>query len=416
MRFSAGTIIGAFVVLAVTSVEGSFFRDVVGKATTQAVRRQRIEEALLAKATPLKEYRANLRSRGLEIDSEAGRELEQHGMDDYYMDDYYMSDFDGFSLKYAACQPVQRFSEDAIYAGEYTPMVTDDIVILRLCPSSSCNTKRAFGCTSDYVEYAISVIDYVRIMLRHKMDKKQNLCEWCDSCAYQRRLEDGGAQDEGENQNEDGNQEEGENQNDQQDEQENQQNNQEDANQDQAEDQDQMEQEDDAQSDAVGDDAQNDAAGDDAQNNAQGDEAYNDGDDVYDQEEDVMEDDAAANYTQSSYSDECYGYDSNCFSNGVSICDENEGDDSTSYYLDTEGYLDYLDCPNVQGYYLRPRCNAYDHSISMGIYYDKFCSQYAGDKVNMKSLGLGIQPNAFEAFYSASSCIDCSENVSDRKI
>ena len=87
------------------------------------------------------------------------------------------------------------------------------------------------------------------------------------------------------------------------------------------------------------------------------------------------------------------------------------GDDG---YLDAEGYLNYMECTEVDGYYLRPRCDGFDKTISMGLYYDPFCSQYAGSKVNIDNLGLGIQEDAFADFYGATECIDCSQNVSTR--
>ena len=47
--------------------------------------------------------------------------------------------------------------------------MTDDIVILRLCPTSSCSSDKDYGCTYNFSEYAIELSDYVRIMLRYQM-------------------------------------------------------------------------------------------------------------------------------------------------------------------------------------------------------------------------------------------------------
>jgi hypothetical protein len=323
-----------------------------------------VQEELLEKAVPLEEYKADLRTRGLDFGAD-NRGLQDNAMDDYYMDAAYINDFSGFSLKYAACQPVQRFSEDAITAGEYTPLVTDDIVILRLCPTSSCNPRRAFGCSTKYVDYAVSISDYVRIMLRYKMDKKQELCNWCSECVDERRLEDG-VDEAAQNQ-------DGDDHNPNED--------------DQAEqDQEQVAQED--------DDGQNNAeaaAGDDQ---AAGDDSL-----------------GANDASNVKYSSSCPDFYSYCYADGVSVCDDS-GDDSSGY-LDAEGYLNYLDCQHVDGYYLRPRCNGYDQTITMGVYYDKFCSQYAGDKMNLNSVfgSLGIEPYAFREFYGGNTCIDCSESV-----
>ena len=361
--------------MAASSAEASFLRDVV-RPNLAMGSNNRVQEALLAKAVPLEEYRASLRSRGMDFGTKSRELQNNNGMDDYYMDESFMNNFTGYSLKYAACQPVQRFSEDAVLAGEYNPLVTDDIVILRLCPSGSCNPKRAYGCSSKYIDYAISIGDYVRIMLRYKMDKKQNLCNWCSSClAQRRRLEDQVVEDEAEN--------DDKNQDDQLDQEVN-------EDQDQAE----VEQEDEAA--GAGDDA---IAGDDAAGAAGDDNA-------------ATGDDGASN---AQYSSACPYFEKYCYANGVSVCEDEtaDGDDGSSSYMAIEGYFNLLNCQNVNGYYLRPRCNGYDQSISMGIFYDKFCSQYAGDKVNVNSLfgGLGIEPTIFQEFSSGKSCVDCSESV-----
>jgi len=370
--------------LAVASAKASFLRDVV--RTNEAFDENQIRHALLGKAVPLEEYRIDLRSRGLDLEGDF-RELQNNGADDYYTNEAYMNNFTGYSLKYAACQPVQRFSEDAILAGEYSPFVTDDIIILRLCPSSTCNSKRILGCTSKYIDYAISISDYIRIMLRYKMDKAQKLCYWCTSCLEERRMEDAAAGDDAVVAGDDAAQVT------------------DDAGQVAvaADDGVQDAGDDDAAAAAAGDDGgaagdDGGAAGDDGGAAAAGDDA---GDDVTNEEQ---------------YSSSCPNFQSLCYPNGVSVCNANGDDatdDSSSSHLATEGYLNYLDCNHIDGYYVRPRCNGYDQSITMGVYYDKFCSQYAGDKVNLNSVlgNLGIEAYAFREFVTINTCIDCAESV-----
>lgn len=364
MKLSLGAIVAA--VLVVPGVEGTFFRDVVAGGR-QA--KNTLQKELLAKAVPLEEYRRNLRAHGYDFAIDETRNLQDNN-DDYYINENYMYNFTGYSLKYAACQPVQKFSEDAINAGEYTPLITDDIVILRLCPSKSCNMIRQFGCTYNYVEYAVGISDYVRIMLRNTLDKEQQLCNYCNACANtnQRKLQGG---ENNENQ---------DNQNDNQDRNENQEN---------QEGMDEQNQMDDGGEEDMGDDAvQQDG---DEDNQAGGDDGQ---------------------WANDYYADDesCSDYESYCYSNGVALCNDNVDDDGG--YLDTEGYLDYMGCTNVNGYYIRPRCDGYKQTISMGIYYDKFCSQYAGEKVSMNTLKIGVSPNAFVDYYGTKACIDCSESVS----
>lgn len=384
--------------------DASFLRDVARASNKKKL----VENALMAKAVPLDQYRQGLRDQGYDI-STSYRGLEEG--DDYFMDANNMYSFSGYSMKYAECQPVQKFSEDAISAGEYTPMVLDDIVILRLCPSSSCSSSDSYGCYNNFAEYAISVGDYIRVMLRYKMDQEEQLCEWCNECIGRRRLDgednnnqdqgqndgqqDGGDQDQADqgNQDQDGNnngqdQDQQDQGNDNQQQQQQQDNDENDGNQ--------QNNDDEQQADEGNDDQQNDdgnenqAVGDDYwSNNYQGDYGYYQG------------------------NGGCDDYETYCYDeSGYAVCDEDAGDDS---YLDAEGYLNYMDCVNVDGYYIRPRCDGYDKSISMGVFYDPFCSQYAGDNINMNNLGLGIETDFFEEFYDDVECMECSQSVSKRR-
>jgi hypothetical protein len=355
--------LAAFVVaklLALSTVDASFLRDVVQTGEKRTARENAIEDALLAKAIPLTEYRANLKAQGFEIPEDSRRLDDGENDDDYYMDADYMYSFSGYSLKYAKCQPVQRFSEDAITAGEYTPMITDDIVILRLCPYRFCSSSRTFGCHYNYAEFAVGLTDYVRVMLRYKIDKQEQLCDWCDSCYARRHLDDADENADGEGDADDA--ENGEDEGD-------------------AEDGDEAQQ---------GDDAAN---VDDDQSNYANDNV----DDVY-------------------YSDDaCYNYKTYCNDDdGYSVCEDN-GDDDT--YLDTEDYFDYLDCARVEdsngyGYYVRPRCDGYKETIKMAVYHDAFCAEYAGNQVSLKDFGLGFKEGMFQEFYSDAACLDCSQSVS----
>jgi hypothetical protein len=329
-----------------STVEASFLRDVAGHHAPTGDRQAVIEDALLAKAVPLNEYKAALAARGLQVE-ENPRYLQEEEVaevgDDYFLSADYMYSFSGFSLKYAKCQPVQRFSEDAIKAGEYTPMVTDDIVILRLCPYRFCTGSRMFGCHYNYAEYAIDLSDYIKVMIRYKYDKMTQLCSWCDSCYARRKLEDEGA---------------------------------------------------------------NVEEGDD--NVAEGEEAEYANVDDGTQSSYYYNDDAVSNESAA-----CSNYQTHCTdSSGNSLC---QADDDT--YMNGMEYLNYLYCARITdednySYYVRPRCNGYDQTIKMAVFYDSFCSQYAGNEVSLKNFNLGFQESAFSEFYDGNSCLDCSASVS----
>ena len=76
-------------------------------------------------------------------------------------------------------------------------------------------------------------------------------------------------------------------------------------------------------------------------------------------------------------------------------------------------YLEIIDCVQLDGgYFIRPRCDAYTETLSMGIYYDRFCSSYAGNEVNIANFDLGIDQSYFQEFGENAGCLDCSESVS----
>jgi hypothetical protein len=368
MRLTWLTIAAASQLLSLSTVGASFTRDVVQRAENLArvEHEGAVEDALLAKAVPLAEYKAKLRAQGFDFESDP-RRLEGDGGgdgDDYYLDANYMYSFSGYSMKYAKCQPVQRFSEDAIQAGEYTPMVTEDLVVLRLCPYRFCSSSISFGCHYNFADYVIGLSDYIRIMIRHKADKQGQLCEWCQSCYGRRKLGEDDQQEDGEDGEDGNNEEDGQN------------------------------------NDEEGDGQQQDEEGDGQQQDEEGDGQNQDTDDAY------------TAYDNSN--DACYNYDTYCFdTNGNSTCQESNDDT----YMASTDYLDYLNCKKVVNdekytFYVRPRCNGYDETIKMAVFHDQFCSQYAGNEVSLKDFGLGFKESIFKEYYESSSCIDCSESVS----
>ena len=116
----------------------SFYSDVVRRteARKNQLRRQRsINDELLERAIPVEYY-----------EKKYGVSLDRRRLADYEMDEDDMYSFSGYSLTFAKCQPVQYFSDEAVQMGSYSPMVTDDIVILRLCPQNSCSNSKEYGC------------------------------------------------------------------------------------------------------------------------------------------------------------------------------------------------------------------------------------------------------------------------------
>lgn len=349
MRGISGIILASIFAMCYASVS-SDFQDAMSS----------LQAALLSKATVLSDERV--------------RFLE--GNDDDYYNNYGV-DFYGFSLKYAKCQTVQRFSEDAIKNGEYSAMVKDDIVVLRLCPTNQCNSNREYGCHYNYVEYGIDIIDYVKIMLKYTIDKREKMCNFCQTCGYrrQRKLED---------------------EDDERDEDE--------------EDREEEDNEDEDDEEGEDEDANNGGNGNNGNAQFDDDDYYvaDDDDNYGGNNNDDNNDDDAAN-TCANYYDECQEIGNWC---------QGAADDDVGY-LDFADYLEYLDCVKVEGvdnygdaaYWIRPHCNSEKQTIKMDIFYDPYCSQYAGNDVNLREFsGIYFRQSLFQDFTDGR-CIDCGENV-----
>lgn len=368
-------------------VTSSFHGDVVRRThvrKNQLRKENAVNDELLAKAIPIQEFEEKHQIKL----SGGDRQLEQ-----YQMDDNVLYSFSGYSLTFAKCQPVQYFSDDAVEMGSYSPMITQDIVVLRLCPSKSCSDSKEYGCYYNYAEYAIDLTDYMNIMLRYAAQKKEYMCEYCNDClgnnGNRRRLEEEGNE---ENQNEQNNQDE----------------------------QEQDQQEDNNEDNNEGDDQQQEQQeNDDNANDGQEEEQQEENDDAADAGDDAAEADynnAAADDDQGDdyYQNACEGWDTYC-SDYADQCVENENEGG-NYYMDYEDYLDYLECSEVNyndnRYYVKPRCDGYKNTIKMMVHYDAYCMQTSGgNDMSIKNLGLGMRDSMFQDFYSGE-CVDCSESVS----
>jgi hypothetical protein len=309
-----------------------------------------MQNSILSKAMPLADYQAKM---GIEPTANANDRRLEDGDDDA---DQNLYSFSGYSIKYAKCQPVQYFSEDAVAAGMRSPMVTNDIVILRLCPQTSCSQSREYGCVYNYAEYALSMSDYLQIMMEYSQQKKEYTCDYCDACINEeRRLEDG-------DNDEDGN------------------------------------------DDADGNDQDNDA---DAEEDDDEEEGNDDGQAAnYDYSQNNNCGDNWDTYC-SDYAYMCQDEEDQDQQNGGYNGGYNE--------YDYDSYEDYMQCAKVNyndyAYFMKPTCNAYTGVIEFGIYFDDYCSESATSKVSLNKLGLGLSDSIFEEFYSGQ-CIDCSESVS----
>lgn len=130
-------------------------------------------------------------------------------------------------------------------------------------------------------------------------------------------------------------------------------------------------------------------------------------DDYYGADDDFYDDQEGSSYQYSS--GECEAYSSLCKSYS-SYCDGYNDDGSSYNHLD---YFNYFDCVDVEYenvlYYLKPTCDN-NNNIVMGVFYDKFCSQYAGKDVSVaKVTGITFSRDVFSNA-STSECLACDYN------
>jgi hypothetical protein len=349
----------------------SFHRDVISGAARkehpQLERKHSMQDELLEKAVPIAEYNAQLKSLGVLVEPTSSssaaegangesRRLEEEGeVDDYYLNEQYMYSFSGYSLKYAKCQPIKQFSESALEAGQYSPLVTQDVVILRLCPYKACTSSRQYGCHYNYAEYAIGLFDYIRIMLRYKAEKKASLCEWCTTCLNGRRQLDEAAADDAAAAADDYYKYEG-----------------------------------------VGDDFYQ--KNDDTNYYDESDECYMSGTYCKNYYYDCQADDDQNNQQNQNYYQDDYSYY------------------RAQKYIAEDEYFNYLGCTELKDeyggiYFVRPTCDTSADQIKFSVYYDAYCTESASSLISMDNFQVTFNEAVFEEL-NEDSCIDCSESVS----
>jgi hypothetical protein len=344
----------------VSSTTASFHWDVVGRTETVLRQQRALNDQLLEKAIPVKDFEAKY---GVSLN----RQLEENNYENFDYNNMYS--FDGFSLTYAKCQPVQYFSENAVEEGNSSPMVVDDIVVLRLCPTKSCSDTKEYGCYTNFAEYAVELKDYLYVMLNFEVTKVQYMCNYCQECLNGyggRQLEEEQQQQQQQNDYNNGNED-----------------NQQEQDGENAYDQEQQQQ----------------------QQEEQFDQYY----------EDFGYDD------QVNYDNACSGWDTYCSDYGdICVRNNNGGDGQENKadgngYLSYRGYLDYLECNQAENkngamYFIKPRCDGTHNTIKMMAHYDANCYNSISE-MSIRNFGLGMKDSAFQSFYSGE-CVACEESVS----
>jgi len=380
----------------------SFERDVVRKSD-QAVRRtskrQELQNAIFGRLRPLEghphelEVRASLGKEGFSI-PDFRRHLED--ADDAYGG--YGFDIGSFSLKFARCQTIKTYSDNAAQEeGQSDVLVAKNFVVFRLCPSDYCDDNYKLGCKKYYNQYLMPLPDYLEFMQEFIENQKEAYCGYCEQCFQdddeRRRLRKVVRKLDEDNDDADNEDEEDEDEED--------------------EDEEDDEDEDEEDEDEDGDDAYEDE--DDEDEDEDGDDAYADDEDEDDEDEDEDGDDA---YGDDAAGDDAAGDDA-YYNAACNVCDEDtynakcyEADDD--YQVD---YQDWFECTQVGGdgdddgnaYYAMAHCSdESDATISVALFSDQYCTiLVGGTDVASNTTGIAFNEYGMEDYYPES-CVTCN--------
>lgn len=162
----------------------------------QQHRQQQQQQALWERSMPVKGSIQSTIQRFL------GRQ-KNRGLDNYYNDDYVDDnnqaaayddddlynnqdqssiDLTSYSLKYVGCQNVHTWSDYNVYSNLDSPLKLFQFVILRLCPSDTCNPYNSYGCHYHYGEYLLPLDDYLQIVSSTHVAQINEYCSVCEAC------------------------------------------------------------------------------------------------------------------------------------------------------------------------------------------------------------------------------------------
>lgn len=125
------------------------------------------------------------------------RDLADTNSSSYDYDTFAFDVYD-YSFKYVKCQAIRSFSDNlAKYRGDgymsETVLAPEQFVVFRFCPSASCSNTSTIGCSSDYGEYILKLEDYLTVMYKYNLQRKENFCDYCTgTCGYRRLQADDG--------------------------------------------------------------------------------------------------------------------------------------------------------------------------------------------------------------------------------
>jgi hypothetical protein len=103
-------------------------------------------------------------------------------------------DWTSYTLKYVSCDNIKTWrrkgdtsnsnDDDANSEAEEDVLSQRTLVVVRLCPATSCSSYNMHGCSRDYGEYVLPASDYLRIIHTYYINSANidNYCAVCTAC------------------------------------------------------------------------------------------------------------------------------------------------------------------------------------------------------------------------------------------
>uniref|UniRef100_A0A7S2P8B7 Uncharacterized protein n=1 Tax=Leptocylindrus danicus TaxID=163516 RepID=A0A7S2P8B7_9STRA len=355
--------------------------------------------------------------------------------DDEAEADRFAFDVTGYSLKYARCQMIEQYSDNAAEEGgneeegNYdSVLVRQRFAVFRLCPTSSCNGKSQMGCKSGYGEYMVDLGQYLESVQRYNEELKESYCGFCEN--YMAELnaygDDGDAGDEAEDEpDEDEDKDEDEDDPDRRRKLEGQQGEEDEDGPDEDEDEDGEEdrEEENQENEEEDREEENQEEQEDEMENEEEDNEPDDEDEAEDENEaeaeDEVEDEAAdyeagddaavqtVDWSSYPYYDACVNYADTC---------EEEEDEYAEEEIEAAAYFDCVEVNGQDKYgnelnlFVGPHCASDAYRIKLGLFSDEFCSNYVGNKYDLDTFtGMSISSVSLADYYKED-CISCQES------
>jgi len=145
---------------------------------SSAIRQRRL---IMEKAIPFRRQLDQQYDDAAAANYDDGQQQQQQYDDDMVLN--YGFNMREYSLKYAGCSAIKTFSDDLAEDEDATTVFrTDQYIVFRLCPSSSCDGSQSYGCMSDYGEYMLPLADWLETMQPYREEELERYCEYCSNC------------------------------------------------------------------------------------------------------------------------------------------------------------------------------------------------------------------------------------------